>query len=374
MSGSIGVAVAPGHGETYDELLSNADAAMYRAKSLGRDTYQLYSVPDGGARPDVQLEVDLKHAVERSEMTVLYQPVVDMRTSEVVAVEALARWQHPVRGVLDPESFLALATDPEVIAGLDTWVVSEACRQMAAWAASGVEPLPVSVNVAVTKPRGRGIRRLDRDTHPHLGDRPGDDRARGLRSRRARCRGSGPALCRPARRRSESTSPSTTSARRASRPRGSASVPVSTLKLDRSFVQLLGEDEETAALVAAIVTLTSRHGIRCVAEGVETQQQARTLARSGCLFGQGFLFSPPLLPSDVEQMLVGPGPRLRSAGWPRPRGARSRHEAPGMATIREPARKGRYLPTSPQGCRPGRGRNEGGDDRGNLRGLLREMS
>ena len=102
VSGSIGVAVAPGHGETYDELLSNADAAMYRAKSLGRDTYQLYSDPDGGARPDVQLEVDLKHAVERSEMTVLYQPVVDMSTSEVVAVEALARWQHPVRGVLEP--------------------------------------------------------------------------------------------------------------------------------------------------------------------------------------------------------------------------------------------------------------------------------
>ena len=149
VSGSIGVAVAPGHGETYDELLSNADAAMYRAKSLGRDTYQLYSVPDGGARPDVQLEVDLKHAVERSEMTVLYQPVVDMSTSEVVAVEALARWQHPVRGVLDPESFLALARDPEVIAGLDTWVVSEACRQIAAWAASGLAPLRVSVNVAV---------------------------------------------------------------------------------------------------------------------------------------------------------------------------------------------------------------------------------
>ena len=77
------------------------------------------------------------------------------------------------------------------------------------------------------------------------------------------------------------------------------------MKLDRSFVHLLGEDEETAALVAAIVTLTSSHGIRCVAEGVETEQQARTLLDQGCRFGQGFLFSPPLLPSDVEQMLMG---------------------------------------------------------------------
>jgi EAL domain-containing protein (putative c-di-GMP-specific phosphodiesterase class I) len=86
------------------------------------------------------------------------------------------------------------------------------------------------------------------------------------------------------------------------------SIPVSTLKLDRTFVQLLGEDEEAAALVGAIVTLTNRQGIRCVAEGVETQQQARTLLGQGCRFGQGYLFSPPLLPSDVEHMLVGPQP------------------------------------------------------------------
>lgn len=200
VSGSIGVAVAPGHGETYDELLSNADAAMYRAKSLGRDTYQLYSVPDGGARPDVQLEVDLKHAVERSEMTVLYQPVVDMRTSEVVAVEALTRWQHPVRGVLDPESFLALARDAEVIAGLDTWVVSEACRQVAAWAASGLAPLRVSVNVAIRSLAVEGFAASLENAVRGVGDRPGNDRARGLRSRSARRRGPFSALGRPARR------------------------------------------------------------------------------------------------------------------------------------------------------------------------------
>jgi diguanylate cyclase (GGDEF)-like protein len=305
VSGSIGVAVAPGHGETYDELLSNADAAMYRAKSLGRDTYQLYSVPDGGARPDVQLEVDLKHAVERAEMIVLYQPVVDMRTSEVVAVEALTRWQHPVRGVLDPESFLALAREQEVIAGLDTWVVSEACRQMAAWSASGVVRLRVSVNVATRSLAVEGFAASIENAVRTWGTDPAMIELEVSDLGALDAEG-------PARRSVDqlvavgvhfAVDDVGTASVASSRI---GSVPVSTLKLDRSFVQLLGEDEETAALVAAIVTLTQRQGIRCVAEGVETQQQARVLLAQGCRFGQGFLFSPPLLPSDVEQMLRGP--------------------------------------------------------------------
>jgi diguanylate cyclase (GGDEF)-like protein len=315
VSGSIGVAVAPGHGETYDDLLSNADAAMYRAKALGRDTYQMYSVPEGGARPDVQLEVDLKHAVERSEMSVLYQPVVDMRTSEFIAVEALARWQHPVRGVLPPDVFLALATDPEVIAGLDSWVVSEACRQIASWTESGLDRMQVSVNVA--------SRSLAFD-----GFVPAVESA--LRSWRV-----DPGLIElevsdlgaleadgPARRSvdrlvtigvrfavDDVKTVSVASSR-------IGSVPISTLKLDRSFVHLVGEDPETAALVAAIVSLTSSHGIRCIAEGVETQAQARSLLSQGCVYAQGFLFSPPLLPSDVEQMLVGGDPRREAPGSP----------------------------------------------------------
>jgi diguanylate cyclase (GGDEF)-like protein len=305
VSGSIGVAVAPGHGETYDELLSNADAAMYRAKSLGRDTYQLYSVPDGGARPDVQLEVDLKHAVERSEMIVLYQPVVDMRTSDVVAAEALTRWQHPVRGVLDPESFLALARDQEVIAGLDTWVVSEACRQMAAWAASGVARLRVSVNVAARSLAVEGFAASIENAIRAWGIDPAMIELEVPDLGTLDAEG-------PARRSVDQlvavgvhfAVDDVGTASAASSRLGS--VPVSTLKLDRSFVQLLGEDDETAALVAAIVTLTERQGIRVVAEGVETQQQARTLLAQGCRFGQGFLFSPPLLPSDIEQMLRGP--------------------------------------------------------------------
>ncbi|MFZ0664887.1 MAG: EAL domain-containing protein [Acidimicrobiales bacterium] len=302
VSGSIGIAVAPGHGETYDELLSNADAAMYRAKSMGRDTYQLYSVPDGAARPDIQLEVDLKHAVERSEMTVLYQPVVDMRSSEVVGVEALTRWQHPVRGILNPEVFLGIPGDPEVMAGIDAWVVHEACRQMAAWRSKGLGGMPVSVNVTArslasttflesvesaiqTWKIKSGTLELELSNLASLEtDSP---------SRRGINRLAAHGL------RFAVDDVGTASAASS----GIDAIPVSTLKLESSFVQTVSEDEETAALVSAIVALTSRHGIACVAEGVETQAQARSLLNQGCYLAQGFLFSPPLLPSDVEQVL-----------------------------------------------------------------------
>jgi diguanylate cyclase (GGDEF)-like protein len=314
VSGSIGVAVAPGHGETYDELISNADAAMYRAKSLGRDTYQLYSIPEGGARPDVQLEVDLRHAIERAEMTVLYQPVFEMTTSEVVSVEALARWLHPVRGVLDPGSFIGIARDPEVIAGIDSWVVTEACRQIAVWASNGLAPLGISVNVAASSLTSDGFSASLEAALSTYGVEPS------LIELEVADMG---AL--------ESEGPARTYVDRllsmgvhfAVDDVGAASlafsrigsVPIASLKLDGSFVHLLDDDEDAANLVGAVVALTSRHGIRCVAEGVETEREARSLLEKGCHIGQGFLFSPPLLPSDVEQMLAsGSEPPARETG------------------------------------------------------------
>jgi EAL domain-containing protein (putative c-di-GMP-specific phosphodiesterase class I) len=217
--------------------------------------------------------------------------------------------------VLPPDLFLALATDPEVIAGLDSWVVTEACRQIASWAESGLERMQVSVNVA--------SRSLAFD-----GFVPAVESA--LRSWRV-----DPGLIElevsdlgaleadgPARRSvdrlvaigihfavDDVKTVSVASSR-------IGSVPISTLKLDRSFVHLAGEDTETAALVAAIVSLTSSHGIRCIAEGVEAQAQARSLLAQGCVYAQGFLFSPPLLPSDVEQMLTGGDPRRGAPGSP----------------------------------------------------------
>lgn len=304
VSGSIGVAVAPGHGETYDELISNADAAMYRAKALGRDTYQMYSEPEGGARPDVQLEVDLKHAVERSEMSVLYQPVVDMTTSEVVAVEALARWQHPVRGVLEPELFLQLATEPEVIAGLDSWVVTEACRQIAAWAEGGLQGLRVSVNVASRSLAFGGFAPAVETALDAWKVDPGSIELEV--SDLGAFEADGPAQLTVDRLAAIGVHFAVDDVKTVSVASSRiGSVQIQTLKLDRSFVQLVGDDADTAALVAAIVSLCLRHDITCVAEGVETQSQARSLVSQRCQFGQGFLFSPPLLASDILQMLVG---------------------------------------------------------------------
>jgi EAL domain-containing protein (putative c-di-GMP-specific phosphodiesterase class I) len=287
---------------------------MYRAKSMGRDTYQLYTVPDGAARPDIQLEVDLKHAVERSEMTVLYQPVVDMRTSQVVSVEALTRWQHPVRGLLNPDVFLGIPSDPEVMAGIDAWVVQEACRQMAVWNTKGLAGLPVSVNVTARSLASMSFIESVESAIQAWKIKPGTlelelSNVGALEAENPSRLG----ISRLAAQGLRFAVDDVGTASAASS--GIDAIPVSTLKLESAFVQTVSEDEDTAGLVSAIVALTSRHGIACVAEGVETQTQARSLLAQGCYLAQGFLFSPPLLASDVEQVL-GVGQQAESRDLP----------------------------------------------------------
>ncbi len=153
-SASIGIAMAPEHGDSYDELLSRADEAMYRAKSRGRNAFQMYSgsvVTAEAARLAIDertLHADLVHALDHNEFFVLYQPYIDLRTSQVVGVEALVRWRHPTLGILEPSSFISIAERSEIIVALDTWVLEQACRQLRTWLDHGLEPLRLSVNLA----------------------------------------------------------------------------------------------------------------------------------------------------------------------------------------------------------------------------------
>ena len=150
-SASIGVASYPEHGNTYDELLSRADEAMYRSKDMGRNTFQIFTEnPQNTLLGDAELEADLHHALERNELFVLYQPYIDLQTNRVVGVEALVRWRHPVRGVIEPGSFLPQAEESRLIIAIDEYVIREAARQMGRWAAEGVEPLRMSVNVSAS--------------------------------------------------------------------------------------------------------------------------------------------------------------------------------------------------------------------------------
>ena len=141
-SASIGIAMSPEHGRTYDDLLSHADEAMYRAKSLGRNTYQVFNTDlSSGAAAVDQLEGDLQHALDRQELFILYQPYVELATNRVVGVEALVRWRHPTLGILEPDSFISLAERSEVIVGIDAFVIRQTARQIRQWMDVGLPEL-----------------------------------------------------------------------------------------------------------------------------------------------------------------------------------------------------------------------------------------
>ena len=308
-SASIGIAIAPDHGDTYDELLSHADEAMYRAKSRGRHAFEMYSgslVNTAQGRQGVDegsLHVDLVNAVKNGEFFLVYQPYIDLRTSQVNGVEALVRWNHPTLGILEPSSFISLAERSEIIVALDTWVLEQAVHQLRLWIDRGLPPLRLSVNLASRDLSSAdlyvNIERVlfETDVDPSLLeleitervvlDRSGPARVNIERLRRLGVRFT-----------IDDFGTGNSSLNRI------GSFPVSTLKIDQSFVQVLGPDGPNDTLVSAIISMADRLGLACVAEGVETAVQSRVLLQRGCTTAQGYFFSPPLPPEDIEEMMT----------------------------------------------------------------------
>jgi diguanylate cyclase (GGDEF)-like protein len=302
---SIGVAVAPHDGSTYDQLIANATEAAQRSKQNGRNTFTLFNGQDELAQADTQIRTDLRHALERDELFVLYQPYIDLQTTQVVGVEALVRWHHPTRGVLEPAAFILQAEESDLIVGIDLFVMREACGQMRQWADEGVTPLRMSVNISsrdlvhpgfvssvVAALRDYGVppEWLELEiTERVTSDDDGVMRRAAEELRQLGVRfslddfGTG-----------------------SSSLQQMAAFPVSTLKIDRSFVQLIGPPDELSALASAIIGLADKLGLDCIAEGVETSRQSRVLLQRGCSTAQGYFFSPPLFPNDVKRMLQSP--------------------------------------------------------------------
>lgn len=299
-SASIGVSMYPEHGDSYDDLLSHASDAMHRAKEAGRGTFRIYSASTNTS--DVHVETELRQALERNELFVLYQPYIDLRTGDMVGVEALVRWRHPVRGVLEPAAFIPQAEETDLIVAVDEFVLGEAIRQMRRWEDAGVDLQRLSVNVStrdlvnpkftdkvtgILREHGVPTERLEIElTERVVLDADGrvqqtveELRAEGVRFS------------------IDDFGTGTSSIQQV------ASFPVSTLKIDRSFVQILGPADQQNALASAIIAMAEKLGLECVAEGVESSHQTRILLQRGCSVAQGFYFSPPLLPDDVERVL-----------------------------------------------------------------------
>ncbi|RXG97621.1 EAL domain-containing protein [Bradyrhizobium zhanjiangense] len=304
---SIGIALAPQDGNNPDELLKNADLALYRAKADGRGTYRFFETGmDARAQARRLLEMDLRAALQRDEFEVYYQPIRDVASGRVVAFEALLRWNHPQRGLIAPISFIPLAEETGLIVQLGEFVLRSACTDAATWP----DDVDVAVNLSPVQFKSPNL--IASVTEALA--------ASGLDARRLELEITESVLLQN----SEATL-TTLHELRAMGVRISLddfgtgysslsylrSFPFDKIKIDRSFVSELATREDSMAIIRAVTGLGRSLGIVTTAEGVENDAQLELLRREGCTQAQGYLFSKPRPASDVAMMLGGP--RLRAS-------------------------------------------------------------
>jgi diguanylate cyclase (GGDEF)-like protein len=302
---SIGIALAkPTHGRPED-LLRDADIALNRAKALGRARSELFD-EDMHVREAAlfALEMELQQALAGDQLRVRYQPLVSLRAGGVVGFEALARWQHPTRGLLEPAAFIPAAEESGLILELDHWVLREACRQAREWRhAAGEPPFGVNVNLAA---KGLAQRDLAQRVAQTL-------RETEIEPRRVCLEVTEGVLLEDA----DATRSALAGLRALELAvgiddfgtgRSSLShlhdLPVDTLKIDRSFIAALGRRRESDEIVRTIVDLGHILGLGVIAEGVETGEQRTALHEMGCDYAQGYLYAPPVPPEAAHRMLA----------------------------------------------------------------------
>ncbi|AGL18330.1 bifunctional diguanylate cyclase/phosphodiesterase [Actinoplanes sp. N902-109] len=301
-SASIGLACAA-EAEDVGQLLRNADLAMYRAKAAGGDGVAAYDPGMlTGLVERLQLEADLRAALARDELTLHYQPTVDLRTGGIVGFEALVRWHHPVRGLVPPLDFIGIAEATGLIVPLGRWVLEQACRQAVAWGAAGDRPLKMAVNVSVRQFEYGDLSAMVAEVLAATGMPAGrlclemtesvllTDTDENL-TQLHRLKALGVTLAMD----DFGTGYSSLAYLRR--------YPMDILKIDRSFVDRLGGDHEDEALVRTIVQLGRSLGMTTVAEGIEDAVQLAILRDLRCDLAQGYFLSRPLPAADAEALL-----------------------------------------------------------------------
>ena len=294
LSASLGIVLYPGNGQDQHELLRNADAAMYHAKSAGKNGYSFFDVSmNSNARQQLQLLQDLRQALEQRQFRLHYQPKFDAQACQPIGAEALLRWEHPQQGLLLPDRFIGLAEKTGLIIPIGEWVLDEACRQMRQWLDQGHQGWRMAVNLSAIQFCHAGLV---------------ESVARALQQNGL------PANCLTLEI-TETTAmhdadASLTVLQRLSDMGVDLSIddfgtgysslmylkrlPANELKIDRGFVRDLEQDSDDAAIVSAIVALGQALGLRIVAEGVETDKQQDFLTRLGCDSLQGYLLGQPV--------------------------------------------------------------------------------
>lgn len=304
-STSIGIALYPANGADVDILLKHADTAMYDAKSAGRNDFRFFT-PDMNNRAYARLMLEnaLRHALERNELELDYQPQWAMPEQKLIGVEALVRWNHPERGRISPAEFIPLAEETGLIQSIGDWVLHAACSQQAAWQAAGLPPLTIAVNISALQFRRTDFAGHVRQVFADSGVSPAHFELEITES----------ALMQP------SVEIEAQFASLRSLGLGLAlddfgtgysslsylkRLPLTRLKIDRSFVRDLPGDPEDAAIATATLSIARDLGLEVVAEGVETEAQRDFLLARQCAVMQGYLFSRPLPAAAITELLAG---------------------------------------------------------------------
>ncbi|WP_416065665.1 putative bifunctional diguanylate cyclase/phosphodiesterase [Rhizobium sp. ZK1] len=307
VTSSIGVAAFPWDGATPDELLANADRAMYRAKQLGRNTLQYH---DGVVSNAVDLPLseqeELRQAIVGDQLFLLYQPQVDVATGRISGLEALVRWNHPTKGVIPPMNFIPLAEETGLIVPLGLWVLNEACRQARAWQDMGLTPLTIAVNVSPKQ-------FADPDFASHVAEAIDSHR---LNARWLELEVTESVIMQDAARAlSMMLSLRALGVRLSIDDFGSGysslaalkTFPFDRLKMDRSLVEALPADQTAVAIASAVISLARTLKLSVLAEGVETDAQLEFLRHVRCEEAQGYRFSRPVAPEEIVVMLLARG-------------------------------------------------------------------
>jgi len=306
VTASIGIATYPDDGDDIDTLLKHAEAAMYQVKASGRNGLFFYDAHlRKQSRNRIQLEAELYHALEHDELTLFYQPKVDVDSLNVSGFEALVRWDHPDRGMIPPLDFIGVAEDSGLIIPMGKWVIRTACRQHQAWCQAGFGPIPISVNLSCHQFRDRQLLNAVCEILDETGMNPAYLEFEITESVLMQDADTAMLVLSEMKKMGMKISIDDFGT-------GYSSMaylkhfPIDVLKVDRSFIMDIPGDRQEATITSAIIKLAHALGLTVVAEGVENAEQLHFLRQLHCNQIQGYLFSPPVSNEKAEHFINTP--------------------------------------------------------------------